>query len=308
MSDLAELLVQDAEAWRVWLDSHYADHPGVWLVLRKKGGQTTALTYAHALDAALCFGWIDGQISRRDDGSYRQRFTPRRPNSPWSARNVEHVARLTEAGRMQPAGIAAVDAAKAQGRWQAAYRGQADMQTPPDLAQALAANPAAAATFEQLDAANRYAIVYRLNTVKRPTTRDRKLAEYVDMLARGESLHPRKSRKGRAVIVTIPPTPKAHRDLVVGAAVQIYPRPWRADRDGRGPGADPLPVSDWPSVSCRCCQPSPARRSVACRSRPSPRCTLTAGCFLGTSRTRPPRWQADRPSDPTPRWSRSLRR
>ncbi|MHB1582487.1 MAG: YdeI/OmpD-associated family protein [Acidimicrobiales bacterium] len=192
MAELVELLVQDAEAWRAWLESHHADHPGVWLVLHKKGGQTTALTYAQALDEALCFGWIDGQIARRDADTYRQRFTPRRPNSPWSARNVEHVGRLTRAGRMQPAGIAAVDAAKAQGRWQAAYRGQADMQIPSDLAHALAANPAAAATFDRLDAANRYAVVYRLNAVKRPTTRDRKLAEYVDMLARGESLHPRR--------------------------------------------------------------------------------------------------------------------
>jgi uncharacterized protein YdeI (YjbR/CyaY-like superfamily) len=195
VSDLEELLVPDAEAWRAWLESHHADHPGVWLVLHKKGGQTTALTYAQALDEALCYGWIDGQIARRDNDSYRQRFTRRRPNSPWSARNVGHVARLTRAGRMRAAGIAAVDAAKAQGRWQTAYQGQADMQIPPDLAQALAADPAAAATFDQLDAANRYAIVYRLNAVKRPTTRDRKLAEYVDMLARGESLHPRKPPK-----------------------------------------------------------------------------------------------------------------
>ena len=195
MSDLEELLVRDAEAWHAWLDSHHGDHPGVWLVLHKKGGQTTALLYAQALDEALCFGWIDGQIARRDDDSYRQRFAPRRPNSPWSVRNVERVARLTQAGRMRPAGIAAVDAAKAQGRWQAAYRGQADMQIPLDLAQALAADPVAAATFDHLDAANRYAIVYRLNAVKRPTTRNRKLAEYVNMLARGESLHPRKPRK-----------------------------------------------------------------------------------------------------------------
>jgi uncharacterized protein YdeI (YjbR/CyaY-like superfamily) len=195
VSDLDELLVQDAEAWHAWLGSHHADHPGVWLVLHKKGGQATALTYAQALDEALCFGWIDGQIARRDDDSYRQRFTPRRPNSVWSARNVEHVALLTEAGRMQPAGLAAVRAAKAQGRWQAAYRGQAAIETPPDLAQALAANPAAAATFAQLDAANRYAILYRLDTVKRQATRDRKLAEYVDMLARGESIHPRQPRK-----------------------------------------------------------------------------------------------------------------
>ena len=194
MSELAELLVQDAVAWHAWLNRHHADHPGVWLVLHKKGGQSTTLTYAQALDEALCFGWIDGQIARRDEHSYRQRFTPRRPNSPWSARNVEHVARLTQAGRMQPAGTAAVEAAKAQGRWQMAYHGQADMQTPPDLARALAANPAAAATFDQLDAANRYSIVYRLNAVKRPATRERKLAEYIDMLARGESLHARKDR------------------------------------------------------------------------------------------------------------------
>jgi uncharacterized protein YdeI (YjbR/CyaY-like superfamily) len=195
VSDLAELLLRDAEEWRAWLGGHHRDHPGVWLVLHKKGGQTTALTYAQALDEALCFGWIDGQIARRDDDSYQQRFTPRRPKSAWSQRNVEHVARLTQSGRMQLAGIAAVDAAKTQGRWQAAYPGQADMQTPLDLVQALAASPAAAATFDQLDAANRYAIVYRLNAVKRSTTRDRKLAEYVDMLARGESLHPRKPRK-----------------------------------------------------------------------------------------------------------------
>ncbi|GAA2136831.1 YdeI/OmpD-associated family protein [Glycomyces algeriensis] len=195
MTELEELLVPDSEAWRAWLNSHHADHPGVWLVLHKKGGHTTTLTYAQALDEALCFGWIDGQIARRDDDSYRQRFTPRRPNSPWSARNVEYVARLTETGRMQPAGIAAVDAAKAQGRWQAAYRGQADMQIPPDLAEALAANAAAAATFEGLDAANRYSIVYRLNAVKRQATRDRKLTEYIGMLARGESLHARKPPK-----------------------------------------------------------------------------------------------------------------
>ncbi|HET9059962.1 MAG TPA: YdeI/OmpD-associated family protein [Acidimicrobiales bacterium] len=197
MPDLVELLVQDAEAWRAWLDRHHADHPGVWLVLHKKGGQTTALTYAQALDEALCFGWIDGQIARRDNESYRQRFTPRRPNSAWSAHNVEHVTRLTQAGRMQPAGIAAVEAAKTQGRWQSAYRGQAEMEIPPDLVQALAANPVAAATFEQLGSTNRYAIVYRLGAVKRATTRERKLAEYIDMLAGGGSIHPRKPQKGK---------------------------------------------------------------------------------------------------------------
>ncbi|HET9128178.1 MAG TPA: YdeI/OmpD-associated family protein [Propionibacteriaceae bacterium] len=196
MTELPELLVEDAAAWHAWLRRHHADHPGVWLVLQKKGGQTTALTYAEALDEALCFGWIDGQLRRRDEASYRQRFTPRRPTSAWSLHNVENVARLSREGRMQPAGAAAVEAAKAQGRWQAAYPGQADMQVPPDLAQALAAEPAAAAAFEGLDAVNRYAIVYRLTTVKRAQTRERKLAEYVAMLARGESLHPRRRDPG----------------------------------------------------------------------------------------------------------------
>jgi uncharacterized protein YdeI (YjbR/CyaY-like superfamily) len=192
VAELPELLLKDAAAWRTWLAKHHADHAGVWLVLHKKGGRTTTLTYSEALDEALCFGWIDGQIARRDDESYRQRFTPRRPKSPWSARNTGHVTRLIDAGRMQPAGTAAVEAARADGRWQAAYQGQATMPTPPDLKEALEAHPAAAAMFETLNAADRYAIVYRLNAVKQLKTRERKLAEYIDMLSRGESVHARK--------------------------------------------------------------------------------------------------------------------
>lgn len=195
MAELPEILVSDAAAWRTWLKEHHTDHPGVWLVLHKKGGRTTSLTYAQALDEALCFGWIDGQIGRRDEETYRQRFTPRRPDSSWSARNVEHVARLTAAGRMQPAGIEAVESAKSDGRWATAYAGQARAQIPPDLSQALAANAAAAAAFERLDSANRYAIIYRLDAVKLPQTRRRKLAHYIDMLTRGEAIHPRKRRR-----------------------------------------------------------------------------------------------------------------
>lgn len=194
MAELPELLLKDAAAWRTWLAKHHADHAGVWLVLHKKGGRSTTLTYSEALDEALCFGWIDGQIARRDDESYRQRFTPRRPKSPWSARNTSHATRLIDVGRMQPAGTAAVEAARADGRWQAAYQGQATMPTPPDLKKALEAHPAAAATFETLNAADRYAIVYRLNAVKQLKTRKRKLAEYIDMLSRGESIHARKPR------------------------------------------------------------------------------------------------------------------
>jgi uncharacterized protein YdeI (YjbR/CyaY-like superfamily) len=192
--ELPELLLKDIVDWRAWLARHHADHAGVWLILHKKGGRTTALTYAKALDEALCFGWIDGQIARRDDETYRQRFTPRRPDGPWSARNVSHVTRLADEGRMQPAGTAAVKAAKADGRWKAAYQGQAAAQAPADLREALEANRAAAATFKMLDAANRYAIIYRLNAVKQQETRERKLAQYIGMLSRGESIHRRKPR------------------------------------------------------------------------------------------------------------------
>ncbi len=195
MADLAELLVKDVTEWRTWLHKNHSNEQGVWLVLSKTGGRLTALTYQQALDEALCFGWIDGQIGQRDEQSYRRRFTPRRPSSPWSARNVDHVVRLTKAGRMQAAGLAAVDAAKADGRWQVAYRGQASASAPPDLSDALAANPDAALTFEQLDSANRYSIIFRLNAVRRPDTRARKLAEYIEMLSRGDSIHPQKDRK-----------------------------------------------------------------------------------------------------------------
>ncbi|MEV0462864.1 YdeI/OmpD-associated family protein [Nocardia tengchongensis] len=190
MAELAELLVQDAEAWHDWLDRQHGDHAGVWLVLHKKGGQTTALTYAQALDEALCFGWIDGQIARRDDESYRQRFTPRRPNSPWSARNVEYVARLIQAGRMRSAGLAEVERAKADGRWDAAYQGQRTASIPEDLQRELDRDPAAAAAFAELDARNRYSIIWRINEAKRPETRQRRISTYLDMLRRGERLHP----------------------------------------------------------------------------------------------------------------------
>lgn len=127
MHELVELFVQNAKEWHAWLEIHHAKSPGVWLVLHKNGGKTTTLSYAQALDEALCYGWIDGQLTRRDNDTYRQRFTPRRQGSRWSARNVKHIARLTHEGRMQLAGIAAVEAAKANGQWQAAYNGQANV-------------------------------------------------------------------------------------------------------------------------------------------------------------------------------------
>jgi uncharacterized protein YdeI (YjbR/CyaY-like superfamily) len=193
--ELPELLVPDAAAWRAWLADNHASSPGVWLVLTKKGGQVTELDYAAALDEALCFGWIDGQLSRRDEGSVRQRFTPRRPKSAWSRRNVEHIARLGAEGRLTPAGQAAVDAAKADGRWEAAYAGAAAAEMPADLAAALAANQQAQAMWDVLTSQNRYAITYRLGQVKRPETRARRIAEFVAMLERGETVYPQRRKR-----------------------------------------------------------------------------------------------------------------
>jgi len=192
--ELEELLVPDASAWRNWLEANHTTSPGVWLVLHKKGGNVTGLDYAAALDEALCFGWIDGQARRRDAESSFQRMTPQRPKSPWSARNVTYVARLDSDGRMTDAGWAAVNAAKEDGRWDKAYEGQANAEVPADLAAAIAAVPAAQAMFDVLTRTNRFALIYRTNSVKQATTRERKIAGFVEMLARGEAPYPQKKR------------------------------------------------------------------------------------------------------------------
>ncbi|MFE9654699.1 YdeI family protein [Micromonospora sp. NPDC006431] len=191
--ELPELIVPDAAAWRRWLGEHHADPAGVWLVLAKRGSQRpTTLSYDQALEEALCHGWIDGQVKGRDESTYRQRFTPRRARSSWSARNVGIVARLLAEGRMHPAGIAEVDRAKADGRWDAAYPGPATAEVPSDLAAALATEPRAQAMFEILTAQNRYAILYRLAGAKRADTRERRIAQFVAMLARGETVYPQR--------------------------------------------------------------------------------------------------------------------
>jgi uncharacterized protein YdeI (YjbR/CyaY-like superfamily) len=159
---LAELLVPDAEALRAWLLANHETSPGVWLALTRKGGTVTSLTWQQAVDEALCVGWIDGQGRARDSGTSSIRFTPRRPRSPWSQRNVGHVARLEAEGRMLPAGWRAVEAAKADGRWEAAYAAQSEAEVPADLAAAIAADPAAQAMFDVLTKTNRFALIYRL--------------------------------------------------------------------------------------------------------------------------------------------------
>lgn len=197
MINLPELLVPDAVAWLDWLAEHHAACAGVWLVLHNKGGHVTALTYAQALDEALCHGWIDGQVARRDEGSHLQRFTPRRARSPWSSRNVEHVQRLRAQGRMQAAGEAAFEAANVDGRLARAYAGAATMQMQDDLLSAVAADPQAQAMFDVLTRTNLFAIYYRVNDAKRAETRARRIAEFVSMLARGEAPHPQKKRPPR---------------------------------------------------------------------------------------------------------------
>jgi uncharacterized protein YdeI (YjbR/CyaY-like superfamily) len=194
--ELPELIVRDAAAWREWLANHHADPTGVWLVLAKKGTEKpTSLTYDQALEEALCHGWIDGQAGRRDEATYRQRFTPRRRRSAWSKRNTGIAERLIAEERMHPAGHAEVERAKADGRWEAAYAGPASMEVPPDLAEALAAEPKAQAMFEGLNSQNRYAILYRIATAKRAETRARKIEQFVAMLSRGETVHPQKRRR-----------------------------------------------------------------------------------------------------------------
>jgi uncharacterized protein YdeI (YjbR/CyaY-like superfamily) len=192
-ADPAELTVVDAGAWRAWLGEHHGETAGVWLVLAKKGTvEPTSLSYDQALDEALCHGWIDGQSRRRDEATYLQRFTPRRMRSPWSARNVGLVARLVAEGRMRPPGLAEVERARSDGRWEAAYAGQASTPVPADLASALAAEPRAQAMFDILTSQNRYAILHRLDSVKRAETRARRLEKFVAMLALGQTIYPQK--------------------------------------------------------------------------------------------------------------------
>ena len=197
-ADPPQLIVRDAAAWRTWLAENVDEQAGVWLVLAKKGTtDPTSLSYAAALEEALCHGWIDGQARRRDEGTYVQRFTPRRRRSMWSQRNVGIVERLTAEGRMHPQGLSEVARAKADGRWEVAYAGPATAEIPADLTQALAARPEAQAMFENLTSQNRFAVLHRLGAAKRQETRARRIEQYVDMLARGETFYPQRKRSDR---------------------------------------------------------------------------------------------------------------
>jgi uncharacterized protein YdeI (YjbR/CyaY-like superfamily) len=177
-------------AWESWLAEQHAESDGVWLKIAKKGSGVTGVSYAEALDVALCYGWIDGQKGRLDDDYWLQRFTPRKANSRWSLINTDKAGALIEAARMQPAGLREVELARADGRWDAAYQGQRSITVPADLERALAANDAARAFFETISSVNRYAILYRIGDARRPETRARRIAKYVAMLEAGKTLHP----------------------------------------------------------------------------------------------------------------------
>jgi uncharacterized protein YdeI (YjbR/CyaY-like superfamily) len=193
--ELPELLVADVAGWRTWLKSHHTKSQGVWLVLAKKGTtHPTTLSYDDALDEAICFGWIDGQLGRRDNATFLRRFTPRQPRSRWSQRNVAIAERLTASGRMHRSGEDEVRQAKADGRWKSAYAGQASLEVPEDLADALKANPRAQAMFQTLSSANRYSILYRIGSAKKIETRAKRIEHFVDVLARGETIHPQSPR------------------------------------------------------------------------------------------------------------------
>jgi uncharacterized protein YdeI (YjbR/CyaY-like superfamily) len=188
--DLPTLLFKSPRDWERWLDAHHDRSRGLWLKIGKGDAAAGTITYAQALEVALLFGWIDGQKGKLDATFWLQRFTPRGPKSRWSQANRAAALRLMKGGRMRPGGLSAIESAKADGRWAAAYEPQSRASVPDDLKNALASNKAAQTFFDALGGRNRYAILYRISDAKKPETRMKRIATYVQMLARGETLHP----------------------------------------------------------------------------------------------------------------------
>lgn len=176
--------------WEAWLAEHYADPTGIWLKIAKKATGTQSISYAEALEGALCYGWIDGQKAAFDEQYWLQKFTPRRPKSVWSQINRDKANALIEAGRMQPSGLRQVELARVDGRWDAAYAGQSAATVPDDLQEALDNNPLARDFFLTLNSVNRYAIIFRVQTTKKAETRAAKIQKFVEMLAKGEKIYP----------------------------------------------------------------------------------------------------------------------
>ncbi len=178
------------QAFRAWLEGNHASSPGVWLRIGKKASPTPSVTYAEAVEEALCFGWIDGQRDRFDEAAFLQKYTPRGAKSVWSKINREKVQALIDGGQMKPPGLAAVEKARADGRWEAAYDSSSTMAVPPDFQAALDKSKAAKAFFATLNAANRYAILWRIQTAKKAETRAKRITTFIEMLEKKEKLHP----------------------------------------------------------------------------------------------------------------------
>jgi uncharacterized protein YdeI (YjbR/CyaY-like superfamily) len=176
--------------WREWLELNFTLQSGIWMQIYKKGSGIASINYAEALDEALCFGWIDGQVKRGDEKYYLQKFTPRRKRSMWSKRNIENIARLESNGKMAPQGWKEVEAARSDGRWERAYDSPGNATVPEDLLLELAKDPATLAHFESLNKANKFAIIWRLQSARTQATRNKRFEAILDMLVKGEKFHP----------------------------------------------------------------------------------------------------------------------
>jgi len=186
--DLPVKLFKTPEAWTKWLHANHAKSAGIWMQIAKKGTALTSVNYQEALDVALCYGWIDGQKRPNDETSWLQRFTPRGPRSIWSKINTAKADALIASGRMHASGLAAIEAAKASGRWESAYQPSSTASVPPELQAALDKNPKAKAFFETLRGANRYGVIFRVHTAKKPETKAKRVADFIAKMERGETI------------------------------------------------------------------------------------------------------------------------
>jgi uncharacterized protein YdeI (YjbR/CyaY-like superfamily) len=186
--DLTVKLFKTPAAWEKWLEANHAKSAGIWMQIAKKASGLSSATYQEALDVALCYGWIDGQKRPFDERTWLQRFTPRGPRSIWSKINTGKAETLIKSGRMRPAGLAAIEAAKASGRWESAYQSWSNTDVPPELQAALDASPNAKAFFETLRGANRYGVIFRVQTAKKPETRAKRIADFIARFEKGETL------------------------------------------------------------------------------------------------------------------------
>lgn len=188
-TELETAQLKDKASWTTWLEKNHASSPGVWLKLAKKGSGSPSVTYPEALEAALCYGWIDGQKRPFDESWWLQKFTPRGPRSIWSKINREKAEALIASGEMRPAGLKAIESARQDGRWESAYASQSKAEVPSDLQAELDRNPKAKAFFATLESYNRYAILFRIHTAKKPETRAKRIQQFIGMLERGEKVH-----------------------------------------------------------------------------------------------------------------------